>query len=188
MPYDGMPNIYDQIVGFLDDGVIAPEEVEQMSQLFLVAGVGQQAGQLDYQNKYLDYLGETLQLNGQQLAQAKQELDFQQGPYWEWYTESYFPAQQQMAADQLAMSNNQRYMSDNQLKMSGNQVTMSEHDIRKAASYAQAQEYQTDQAQIGKEVAEYQALVAMGALPQSIVLPDGRRIRGSKATYGYGGA
>jgi len=94
-PTPGMPqwliDAYENGGGY----TLTDDDLMMLANWMLTQQMGQQAASVDYQNRYLDYLNGQLGLNEQQLAQAQQEMAFQQGPYWDWYTTEYFPSQQE---------------------------------------------------------------------------------------------
>jgi len=141
---------------FTDDDMLA------FSNWYMGQQMGQQAGQMDYQNRYLDHLGQVLEGNNAALAQAGKEMEFQQGPYWDWYVEDFFPHQQEkdrmdfeLAGDNL---DTQKYLMEGQRYMSDNQKLISDSDRGKAQDYALAQFYGTEQAQYGADAARWQYL------------------------------
>lgn len=160
---------------------LTPDQLSTINNYFLQAGIGLQAGQLDYQNRYLDYLNKQEGLGEGQLAQAQQQLQFQTGPYWQWYKDVYFPAQQKMSDNQLGISNDQ-------LGISANQLASSAQDVHKSVNYALAQQYQTQQAELARDVSKWQALAQFGPnFTTAMQLADGRTINANPITYGYYG-
>jgi hypothetical protein len=143
----------DDFIAKVSSGNFTDDDMLAFSNWYMGQQMGQQAGQMQYQADYLDYLNSGLGLNEQQLAQAKQEMDFQQGPYWDWYTTTYFDHVQkkdQMDFDLAGMNfDTQKYLSDNQR-------AIGEIEKGKATDYALAQFYGTEQAKLGADAARWQ--------------------------------
>lgn len=51
-----------------------------------------------------DYLTKQLGLQGDQLARAQKEFEFQSGPWWDWYVNEKFPGDMEIARNQVQMS------------------------------------------------------------------------------------
>jgi hypothetical protein len=136
----------DDFLAKMSSGQVTDDDLMTFSNWYMGQQMGQQAGQMDYQNNYLDYLNNTLGLNTQQLAQAKQEMDFQQGPYWDWYTTTYFDHVQQKDQMDFDLA---KYNLDTQKQLG-------EIEKGKATDYALAQFYGTEQAKLGADAARWQ--------------------------------
>jgi hypothetical protein len=145
----------DEFIAKMTSGNFTDDDLIAFSNWYMGQQIGQQAGQLDYQNRYLEYLNSQLGLNEQQLAQAQQEMAFQQGPYWEWYTTQYFPHQQER--DKM------------EFELAGLNLTTQKElagiEKGKAKDYALAQFYNTEQAKYGADAARWQFLQQTGQSP-----------------------
>ncbi len=188
---EGEPFDFDEFMGRVSSGNFTDDDMLAFSNWYMGQQLGQQAGQMDYQSRYLDHLNLTLEGNNAALGQAQQEMEFQQGPYWDWYVEEFFPHEQQkdqwqfeLAGDnfetqkyldegQRYRSDNDKYMSDNQAYMSDNQRLMSDIqkdiagiDKNKSMDYATAQMYGTEQAKYAADAARWQYLQAIKNPPE----------------------
>ena len=136
---------------FLDqfggDGGWSPndEDLQMFANAIMMMQMQQQMGGMDYQNRYMDYLEKTIGLNEQQLLQAQQELEFQSGPYFDWYTNDYFPAIQEQE----------------RLRLETSQIT-SQNAQNQSKDYALAQAYNTETAKLGTEAARYNMMAQQG--------------------------
>ena len=159
-PGDSIRKLIDSLGGLN----LTEDQINMLTQALPLLALSQQQGQFDYQTNYLQYQNDYLgylqgerKLNEGQLAQAKQELDFQQGPYWDWYVHEYFPAQQQMSKDQSTISSNNVYQ----------------------------EEQRTKQAQLATQAAYAQMFKELPTLRSSMT-SDGRNVPGMLAyTLGY---
>ena len=149
MPAD-LGSIFEKYSGM----ALTPDVLQQIAMDLMAANVGIQMMEADYKNDYLVYLQAQLGLNQQQVALAEKQLDFQQGPYWDWYVTQYFPAQQEMSANQLAMSENQVLMSEEQTKQARASTSQ-------ANAYALGGYYQS-------LIPQYQLAVQMAENPQGV--------------------
>jgi hypothetical protein len=73
---------------------------------------------MDYKDSYLEYLEKELGLNSAQLDLAAKQVEFQQGPYWDWYTGPYFEFMQQDSENKAEISDNQVLMSESNAEAS----------------------------------------------------------------------
>lgn len=121
------------------------DDMAMFANALLMFSMQQQMGQLDYQNQYLQYLQDTVGLNQQQLALAQRELEFQQGPYFDWYTSEYFPAIQEQ--ERLRLDTARETAKYGQLQ---------------AKDYALAQAYNTEAAKYGAQSARYNMMAQQG--------------------------
>ena len=153
--FTGMQDFIQQLAALGAGYELTDDDILNLGNFQLQNALYQQALDDQYKQGYLEYLNHDLGLKGQQMAVAKQQLDFQQGPYWDWYTNEYFPAQQQMSKDQLSMSNNQVGISNNQLLQSQEATKQSQFDTTKAKDYALAQAYGTQAARLQEQMGKY---------------------------------
>ena len=142
------------VVGQYD---LTDQDIAGIGQYLLTSGVEDQVAQRQYQSDYLDFLTKQLGVNEQQLAQAQREMDFQQGPYWEFYTGPYFDFQKQQAANQLQMSNN---------------------DVLRSRNSVEQSRFGAQQAEYGKQAAQLQLWQQLGYIPKSESLNP-------RSRYGY---
>lgn len=146
-----LQTILDQYGGY----EMSDDDIMALSNYMLMAGVEQQAGKTKYDADYLAFLNKKLGVDEQGLAQAQQELDFQQGEYWDFYTGPYMELQRQQTANALEMSNN---------------------EVAKSRDYAIAQTYNTQSAKYGADANKYQYLIATGQItPPRASTSSGRR-------------
>ena len=94
--FTGLQDFIQQLASLGAGYELTDNDILNLGNFQLQNALYQQALDDQYKQGYLEYLNNDLGLKGQQMAVAKQQLDFQQGPYWDWYTNEYFPAQQQM--------------------------------------------------------------------------------------------
>jgi len=142
----------DTFIEKVSSGTFTDDDMLAFSNWYMGQQLGQQAGQMDYQNKYLDYLNTQLGLNEQQLKQAQQEMEFQQGPYWDWYTSEYFPHQQERDRMDFELAGMNL----------DTQRALGEIEQGKAKDYALAQGYNTESAKYGADAARWQYLQMIG--------------------------
>lgn len=157
MSQEGISSIFAKYEG----QELTPDVLQQIANDILAINLGLEAGQLDYKNHFLEYLEQQLDLNSQQLDLARQQLEFQQGPYWDWYTTEYFEFQKQQAQNEMDMSNNQLAMSENQVEISGNDVLRSEEFTRQARAQTVGAYYQS-------LIPQYQLALAMAENPRGV--------------------
>ena len=135
-PAGPQPERYDDIWQFIQPGQpITPELLEQIAQDIMGKELELKARDMDYKDNFLDYLEGQLGLNQDQLALAETQMEFQQGPYWDWYTTDYFDYVKQD-------SENKARISDNQVSQSGNVALSSyyqtkSHEAQLAGQMAQ---------------------------------------------------
>ncbi len=153
--FSGLQDFLQQLAQLGAGYELTDNDILNLGNFQLQNALYQQALDDQYKQGYLEYLNNDLGLKGQQMAVAKQQLDFEQGPYWDWYTEQYFPAQQKMSENQLGISNNQLLQSQEATKQS-------QLDTTKAKDYALAQGYATQQARLGEQAQKYQMWAQMG--------------------------
>lgn len=134
---------FDEFLASIANLNLTEEQIGQITEALPILALQQQMGQFAYQDKYLtyqtdylDYLNKQVGLSTQQLNQAQQELDFKNGPYWDWYVEEYFPAQKEMSANELSMSNNNVDMSMNNVYQE--QQRSKQAELATQMAYAQA--------------------------------------------------
>ena len=128
---------YEDIWDFFEPGQpLTPELIEKITQYVIGKELELKVRDQDYKSEFLDYLDDKLQLDAGQLELAEKQMEFQQGPYWDWYTTEYFD---QMKKD----SENKADISDNQLDQSAN--------------IAQSSYYQTksSEAQLANQMSQY---------------------------------
>lgn len=138
---------------------LSPEQIDQFASILPILGLYSQMQDQDYKNQALQVLAAQNDVDKGQLDLAKQQLEFQQGEYWDWYKNDFFPAQIQMSNNQLAMSNDQVAMSKNQLGISDNALQSSLYDVAKSKDYALAQGYGAQAAKDQADIAHYQYLL-----------------------------
>jgi hypothetical protein len=148
----------DDFIAKVSSGNFTDDDMLAFSNWYMGQQMGQQAGQMQYQNDYLAYLNNVLAGNNQALEQAGREMEFQQGPYWDWYVESYFPHQQQRDQWDFELAglnmDTQKYLSDNQ-------KAIADIEQGKAKDYALAQFYGTEQSKYGADAARQQYLMLL---------------------------
>lgn len=159
---DWLQKIYDEGANF----ELTDEDILAIGNYLLYAGVQDQIANQQYKEDFLKLKNRELGLNDLQLQQAQKEFEFQSGPYWDWYKGEYFDFQKQQAANEMAMSNNQKSISDNQVRISGD-------DVLKSANYLQQSRYNTEQALMGLQMAKYNAWSQLGMIPESKSLQQG---------------
>lgn len=145
----------EDFINKVSSGTFTDDDMLAFSNWYMGQQMGQQAGQLDLANRTLDYQLASLGLNEQQLEVAKQEIEFQQGPYWEWYTEEYFPRQQERDRMETDLA---RYNLDIQKQLGQFQVDEAGIRQQQAKEYALAQFYNTESSKYGADAARYQYL------------------------------
>ena len=96
--------------------------------------------EVDYKNDYLNFQTQELGLRGMELEQAMKELEFQSGPYFDFYKEN-----------EIA-----------KLQASTQQST---DDVARSANYLQQQRYGTEAAGYNRDIARFQAMQALGLAP-----------------------
>lgn len=168
---------------------LTPETIAAISQYILVSGIGQQIGQMQYQDDFLALKAQELQLSEQQLQRMQEEFEFQSGPYWDFMKGDWFEFQQQIEQNDVLKSQYSadiaKYNSDSarygseaaaygvDVARFGAEAAGSE--VERANAYATAQMFNTEAARLGAEVARYQAMASMGLVNQS---PTNRRPMG----------
>lgn len=177
----GADTIWDQLREWLsqlvgDFGDLGNLDTDTLTQALPFMQLYQQMQQMQYQGDYLGYLRDQQSLGEDQLAEAKQELDFKQGPYWDWYTKVYFPQQQELS--QLNYDT-QRQLSSDQLKMGEQQLGIGQQNVFQELE-------RTKQAKAQSAVAMAQAYQSMPFLRTSHTA-DGRNVSGLAYSYGYPG-
>lgn len=128
---------------------VSPEDIAMLSNWFMVQELQNQYGQTQNQSRQLD-------LSDRQLDQQLAEQQFVQEQYFPWYTGDYFDFQQQMAANDVAMSDDER---------------------RKSANYLESQRNQTEQARLGAQVAKLNLWQELGFIPASSAVREQQRQR-----------
>jgi hypothetical protein len=152
----------DDFISKVSSGNFTDDDMLAFSNWFMGQQMGQQAQTIQLKADELDYLQAKLGLDGQQLALAKQEIEFQQGPYFDFVSGPMF--QHQVQKDQweydLAGLNfeTQKYLSDNQR-------AMADVELGKSKEYAQAQMYNTESAKYGADAARWQYLQMTNGRP-----------------------
>lgn len=182
----GDNTIWDQLRQWLsslvgDFGDLGDLDTDTLTQALPFLQVYQQMAQAQYQSQYLDYLGKQQQLGEDQLAEAQKELDFKDGPYWDWYTKVYYPQQQELS--QLNFDT-QKQLSADQLAMSGNQLKMGEQQLQIGNQNVYQELQRSKQADASTAVALAQAFQAMPFL-RTEKTADGRKVSGLAYSYGY---
>lgn len=148
-PPAAKPTWLQQIEEMMGGYALSDDDLMMLANFMMQSQMQQQVASTDYQFQYLDYLNRQLGLNEQQLGQAEKEMAFQQGPYWEWYTEEFFPMQQETAQVQAQ-----------------SQQAIAGFEQERARDYALSSAYQTEQSRLGTEAARYQFLTqTMGVNP-----------------------
>ncbi len=162
-PESNLPQaLMDFLEPFLGTAPMTPEQIEAFGTAMTMGEMDLAAQEMMYQWAFLDLKADELGFSQSQLAQAKEEFEFQSGEYWDWFKGDYFEFQKEMEANQVAMSNNQKAMSDNQLLMSKDQLLMSKDDVMRSANSTLASQSQAEAAGYQAEAARYQAMVQMG--------------------------
>src|SRR3990167_2862263 len=138
---------------------LTDEDIANLSQMMLYqqAYQGQQQfdlgnREIDYKNDYLNFQTQELGLRGMELEQAMKELEFQSGPYFEFYKE-------------------------NELAKLQASTQQSQDDVARSANYLQQQRYGTEAAGYNRDIARYQAMQALGLAP-----PDTRGMSPGEVT------
>lgn len=181
-------DIQEMATGFSEGGGFTPELLEMMGTFLPMLEIYNTFGQADYQKKNLENEGYRLDLElaqlglqGEQIENAKKQIEFQNGPYWKWYTNEYFPNVQK--TDQM-----QNRTARLQAKAGGAQARAGIAQARSQEAISlqntmQAEEG-TEQARMATEAARYQMLQALG-MGSAGRSSDGRNVRGSAYSYGY---
>ena len=84
-------NLTDQFQGF----EFTPEMLEAFGTILPALGIYGEMSKAEYQQDALDFAREELGLKGIELDIMRQQLQFQQGEYWDWYTSEFFPMTQE---------------------------------------------------------------------------------------------
>jgi hypothetical protein len=159
----------DDFIGKVSSGNFTDDDMLAFSNWYMGQQMGQQAKTIQLKADELDYLQAKLGLDQEQLETAKMEIEFQQGPYFDFVTGPQFQHQVQkdqwefeMAGIQFDLANlnfeTQKYLSDNQR-------AMADVELGKSKEYAQAQFYNTEQAKYGADAARWQYLQMTNGRP-----------------------
>lgn len=154
-PQAGMP---DWLVDAWENGggyTLTDDDLMMLANWLMTQQMGQEVANVDYQNRYLDFLNRQVGLSEQELDLAQQQVSFQQGDYWEWYVNDFFPAEQEKMALQLQTA---QVQAQSQQEIAG-------YEQQRAKDYALSSAYQTEQARLGTEAARYQYLQSMNINP-----------------------
>jgi hypothetical protein len=126
-------------------------------------------GQTDLQNRQNDLGFAQVGLSEDQIKQAEQELGLSRAQLEEKWAEFNFQKDQAPLQHQVDMMNLQ------------NQLTLGGYDVDKAKAYAQAQDYQTQQAQMGVDMAKYNWMANTGQIRPFVSVLDKQK------QYGFQG-
>lgn len=133
---DVMPGRYDDIWSIIEPGApITPEVLEQIATYIMGKELELKVRDMDYKDNFMAYLEDQLGLNERQLELAQRQIDFQEGPYWDWYTNDYFEHVKQDSENRAIVSENQRRQSGN-VALSSYYQTQS-HEAQLASQIAQ---------------------------------------------------
>lgn len=182
--FQKMLDFYAQMQGAFGPGSgfeFTPQMLESFGMALPAMGMYSEFQKAEYQQDALDFMREELGVKGREIDLARQQLEFEAGPVWDWYKNEFFP---------MSMEN-QRLEFETQRAMMGDQRAMSAEDVlqeqqrtlQSREGTAQAKE-STRQSQIASQIARYNALEQIG-MGETTRTADGRRVRGSGYTYGY---
>ncbi len=118
---------------------MTPDDIMAMANWMTMQEMQNQYGQIDLQGRQMD-------LTGRQIDQQLAEQQFVQDQYFPWYSGPYFDFQQQQAANEMAMSDDER---------------------RKSSNYLEAQRLGVDQARYGTQAAKVGLWETLGFIPPS---------------------
>src|SRR3990167_5821559 len=166
MDQQGFQEWLNQILSMGQQYQLTDEDIANLSQMMLYQNAyqGQQQfdlsnrefdlgnREIDYKNDYLNFQTQELGLRGMELEQAMKELEFQSGPYFEFYKE-------------------------NEIAKLQASTQQSQDDVARSANYLQQQRYGTEAAGYNRDIARYQAMQALGLAP-----PDTRGMSPGEVT------
>lgn len=171
----------DDFIAKVSSGNFTDDDMLAFSNWYMGQQMGQQAQTVKLKGDELLYLQEKLGLDREQLETARQEIEFQQGPYFDFVSGPMF--QHQVQKDQMEFDlaglnfETQKHLSDNQR-------AMSDVELGKSKEYAQAQFYNTEQAKYGADAARWQYLQMTNAQPPPSEPGPRRGDRSAQAVLG----
>ena len=154
----------DQIKAFGAGYELTDDDILNLGNFQLLSTIYQQYQDNQYRTDYMDFLGSQVQLNNRQLDLANKQLEWQQGEYWDFYKNQFFPAMQEQSRNELEMSKNQLGVSGNQLGISANELLSSANAVDQSRNYARAQAFNTKGAEYGADAARYEYLARTGQI------------------------
>lgn len=153
---------------------MTPELLQRLAYDLMKFDLMNQMGEAEYKQDYLDYLNRQMDLSGDELALAEKQLEFKEGPYWDWYTGPYM--------DSVIQQN------ENQLAISDNQVRQSELGIEQAQEYTKQAKHNTNSALYNALSGYYNAERArLDTSRQMAQDPRGMRVSGQTPSFGNAG-
>jgi hypothetical protein len=164
-------------------GGFTPEMLEGFGIALPMMGMKAEFDKAAYQEDALAFMSEELGLKRQELDLAKQQMEFESGPAWEWYKNEFFPMSME---NQRLEWETQRQLMEGQVAQSGEESKQARERTLQALQGTLQSKQSTRQAEMATEVARYNALSQLGPQNTTRRLEDGRQVRGSGFTYGYG--
>ncbi len=164
-PWAPQPGMPDWLIDAYQNGggyTLTDDDLMMLANWMLTQQMQSQVDQTDYQNRYLDYLNNQLGLNEMELQTAQQQMEFQQGEYWNWYVDEYFPSQQEQERLKLETS---QINAQSQQAIAGIQENIAGIEQQRARDYALAGAFQTEQARLATDAARYQYMQSLGVNP-----------------------
>jgi hypothetical protein len=169
---------------FGDSGFeFTPEMLESFGVILPAMGMYSEFSKADYQQDALDFMREELGLKGQEIELAREQFAFESGPAWDWYKNEFFPMSME---NQRLEWDTQRQLMEGQVTQSGEETKQARERTMQALQGTLQSKQSTRQAEIASEVARLNALAQIGPQNATRRLEDGRQVRGSGFTYGYG--
>lgn len=166
-------DFFSQMQGSLGDFEFTPEMLEQFGVILPALGMYSEFQKADYQQDALDFMREEMGLKGEEIALAREQLAFESGPAWQWYTEVFFPESQKQ---QQLEWDTQRYL------MEGQRGIADQESNQARERTLQSQEA-TRQSEMATEMARYQMMAELkSAAPEAMARA---RRRAENQRYGY---
>jgi hypothetical protein len=145
----------DTFIAKVSSGNFTDDDMLAFSNWYMGEQMGQQARTIELKGDELDYLQAKLGLDELQLQTAKQEIEFQQGPYFDFISGPQF--QHQVQKDQWEFELAGLNM-ETQKYLAGNQREIADIEKGKSKDYALAQFYDTESSKYGADAARWQYL------------------------------
>lgn len=164
-PQDAV-DFFTQMLSAFDGFQFTPEMLEAFGTVLPAMGIYGEFQKAQYQQDALAFAREELGIKGQELEIMKMQLDFQQGDYWDWYTNEFFPMTQEM----------QRLEWETQRGIYGEQTAQAREGTLQSKEA-------TRQAQLASDVARWRALETMS---EGGSRRGNQVVYGNPYTYGYG--
>jgi hypothetical protein len=178
-------DFYSQIMGaFGGQGdFFTPEMLQGFGVALPAMGMYSEFQKAQYQDDALAFMQSELGLKQDELDLAKEQFQFESGPAWDWYQNEFFPMSME---NQRLEFDTQRKLMEGQVAQSGEETLQAKERTRQALQGTLQSNESTKQAQIASEIARVNALAQIGMQSKNRTTADGRDVRGSGYTYGYG--